>query len=363
MRKILHVDADCFFAAVEMRDNPSLVGKPIAVGGAPGRRGVIATCSYEARKFGVRSAMPSAHAMRLCPDLQILRPDFPRYKAVSSSLMEILSEYATAIEPLSLDEAFLDVSDSQHCEGSATRIAYTILRRVQAELGITVSAGVAPIKFLAKIASDWRKPNGVFVVPPSEVDVFTSELPVQRLPGVGPVTAQKLQKLGAYQCRDIRTLGLAEMAKHFGSHGLQLHQRAFGIDEREVIESRLRKSLSVERTYAEDQQASQLGKAVPALLQELQARFHKHKAHYFAHKFFVKLKFDTFQQTTLEAPLPSLSQWPNAEAYTRLLLTAWHRAQQPVRLIGLGVRLKENAEGQNAVWQQLNLFPSSQNLH
>lgn len=356
MRKILHIDADCFFAAVEIRDNPALAGKPIAVGGSPGRRGVVATCSYEARKFGVRSAMPSAHALRLCPDLLIIKPNFARYKEVSCSLMEILAEYADAVEPLSLDEAYLDVSESRHCCASATLIAQQILHRVRKELGITVSAGAAPVKFLAKIASDWRKPNGMFVIAPSEVDSFVAALPVERLPGVGPVATQKLHKYGLYQCADIRAFGAPAMAKHFGSHGHHLYQRSWGIDKASVSETRVRKSLSVERTYATDQQGTELTAAVPALMDELTARFSKHKGRYLVQKLFVKLKFADFQQTTLEAPLPAVTVWPSEEAFARLLLAAWQRAQQPVRLIGLGVRLKDTLTSENAAWQQLTLI-------
>lgn len=356
MRKILHIDADCFFAAVEIRDNPSLAGRPIAVGGAPGRRGVVATCSYEARKFGVRSAMPSAHALRLCPDLEIIKPNFPRYKEVSAALLEILSRYADVVEPLSLDEAFLDVSHSQQCRASATFIAQHILQTVRAELGITVSAGAAPVKFLAKIASDWRKPNGLFVISPAEVEQFIAALPVQRLPGVGPVATQKLHKYGLYRCADIRALGATAMAKRFGSHGHHLYLRSCGVDASEVVETRVRKSLSVERTYAADQQATELRAAVPALMAELRTRFDKHRDRYLAQKFFVKLKFADFQQTTLEAPLASVVSWPDEDAFVRLLLAAWQRAKQPVRLIGLGVRLKDTFAPRDAAWQQLNLW-------
>lgn len=356
MRKILHIDADCFFAAVEVRDNSALKGRPIAVGGSAARRGVIATCSYEARRFGVRSAMPSAVALRLCPDLHIIEPNFSRYREVSAALMEILGEYANVIEPLSLDEAYLDVTQSDHCQASATRIAQCILERVHAELGITVSAGAAPVKFLAKIASDWRKPNGIYVIPPAEVASFTAALPVQRLPGVGPVTTLKLQKFGLYQCADIRAFGATAMAAHFGSHGHQLYQRSCGVDESLVVESRVRKSLSVERTYATDQQGVELSAAVPALFAELQDRFHKYRGRYLAQKFFVKLKFDNFQQTTVEAPLPAVSVWPNEEAFIRLLWAAWQRAQQPVRLIGLGVRLRDTHAPSDAAWQQLKLL-------
>lgn len=356
MRKILHIDADCFFASVEIRDNPTLAGRPIAVGGSPGRRGVIATCSYEARKFGVHSAMPSAHALRLCPDLQLIKPNFERYKEVSAGIMEILADYATAVEPLSLDEAYLDVSESDYFDSSATRIAQQILQRVRSELGITVSAGAAPVKFLAKIASDWRKPNGLYVIPPKAVEGFTAVLPVQRLPGVGPVTAQKLHKFGLYQCSDIRAFGVAAMARHFGNHGHQLYQHACGIDERAVVETRVRKSLSVEHTYERDRQGAELRAEVPLLFEELEKRYQKVRGRYLAQKFFVKLKFDNFQQTTLEAPLPAVNSWPNEEGFARLVLAAWQRAQQPVRLVGLGVKLKDTQSSSGAAWQQLTLI-------
>jgi DNA polymerase IV len=356
VRKILHIDADCFFASVEIRDNPSLIGKPIAVGGLPGRRGVIATCSYEARKFGVRSAMPSAHAMRLCPDLQILKPNFERYKAVSAGLMDILAEYASAIEPLSLDEAFLDVSSSEHCQNSATRLAQHIQQRVKNELGITVSAGAAPVKFLAKIASGWRKPHGLFVITPADVERFSATLAVQRLPGVGPVMTQKLQKYGLYQCSDIRKVGEGMMVQSFGKIGGQLFQRAWGIDERAVEESSARKSLSVEQTYATDLDGPQLFAELPALLERLSHRLEQCRSTYLAQKCFVKLKFDNFQQTTLEAPLPRCSESPSEDYFARLLSTAWSRARQPVRLLGVGVKLRDLRASRDAAWQQLALL-------
>ncbi|PXB98999.1 DNA polymerase IV, partial [Pseudomonas aeruginosa] len=178
MRKIIHIDCDCFYAALEMRDDPSLRGKALAVGGSPDKRGVVATCSYEARAYGVRSAMAMRTALKLCPDLLVVRPRFDVYRAVSKQIHAIFRDYTDLIEPLSLDEAYLDVSASPHFAGSATRIAQDIRRRVAEELHITVSAGVAPNKFLAKIASDWRKPDGLFVITPEQVDGFVAELPV-----------------------------------------------------------------------------------------------------------------------------------------------------------------------------------------
>src|SRR5690606_11530943 len=204
VRKIIHVDCDCFYAAIEMRDDPSLAGKPLAVGGSPDKRGVVATCNYDARAYGVRSAMPMRTAVKLCPDLTIVRPRMDVYKAVSRQIHQIFRDYTEIIEPLSLDEAYLDVSDSSHFNGSATRIAREIRRRVASELHITVSAGVAPNKFIAKIASDWRKPDGMFVVTPEQVDEFVAALPVNKLHGVGKVTAEKMARLGIRTCADLR---------------------------------------------------------------------------------------------------------------------------------------------------------------
>ncbi|MDR2032082.1 MAG: DNA polymerase IV, partial [Azoarcus sp.] len=211
MRKIIHCDCDCFYAAVEMRDDPSLRGKPLAVGGRPEARGVIATCNYEARAFGVHSAMSTAHALRLCPRIILLPPDFRRYRAASRQILAIYRDYTPRVEPLSLDEAYLEVSGLERCQGSATRMAEEIRARIRAEVRITASAGIAPNKFLAKVASDWNKPDGQFVVRPQEVDAFVAALPVEKIFGVGKVTAARLQKCGVRTCGDLRAWDLARL--------------------------------------------------------------------------------------------------------------------------------------------------------
>jgi len=348
-RKILHIDCDCFYAAIEMRDDPRLAAKPLAVGGAADRRGVIATCNYEARAYGVRSAMASAYALKLCPQLVIVKPRMEVYKAVSKEIQAIFQDYTELIEPLSLDEAFLDVSHSPHFAGSATRIAEDIRRRVFTQLHITVSAGVAPSKFLAKIASDWRKPNGLFVITPQQVEAFVCTLAVNKLHGVGQVTADKLGRLGVVNCLQLREFSKLALAREFGSFGERLWGLARGIDERAVqIDSR-RQSVSVENTYDQDlpDLAACLEK-LPPLLDALAIRLARLGSSYRPDKPFVKIKFHDFTQTTLE----QAGAGQDLDSYRLLLSNAFARGAKPVRLLGVGVRLLDL----RSAFQQLELF-------
>ncbi|RBH54766.1 MULTISPECIES: DNA polymerase IV [Pseudomonas] len=348
-RKIIHVDCDCFYAAIEMRDNPSLAGKPMAVGGSADRRGVIATCNYEARAFGVRSAMSSRHALSLCPDLVIVKPRMDAYKEASKDIQAIFRDYTDLIEPLSLDEAYLDVSDSPHFAGSATRIAQDIRRRVSKQLHITVSAGVAPNKFLAKIASDWKKPNGLFVITPDQVEDFVAGLPVNKLHGVGKVTADKLGRLGITDCLQLREWGKLALVREFGSFGERLWGLARGIDERLVHNDSRRQSVSVENTYDADlpDLASCLEK-LPELMETLAGRIARLDSSYRPGKPFVKVKFHDFTQTTLE----QAGAGRDLEGYRQLLSQAFARGDRPVRLLGIGVRLQDLRGGH----EQLELF-------
>lgn len=347
-RKIIHVDCDCFYAAIEMRDDPRLATRPLAVGGAPDRRGVIATCNYEARAHGVRSAMPARQALKLCPELLIVRPRFEAYKAASREIQRILRDYTEFVEPLSLDEAYLDVSASPHFSGSATRIAQDIRRRVWHELRITVSAGVAPNKFLAKIASDWRKPDGLFVISPAEVEAFVAELPVNRLHGVGKVTAERLGRLGIRTCKELRQWSRLALVREFGSFGERLGQLAWGIDERPVEVDSRRQSLSVEHTYARDlPDLAACLERLPQLLEELDGRLARLDDSYRPDKPFVKVKFHDFTQTTLE----QAGAGRGLDSYRRLLGAAFARGARPVRLLGVGVRLLDGRGG-----EQLELF-------
>ena len=229
MRKIIHCDCDSFYASVEMRDDASLRELPIAVGGSASRRGVIATCNYEARKYGLHSAMPMAQALRLCPDLVVVPTNMEKYRVESQRVQSIFYEYTDLVEPLSLDEAFLDVSECKQHQGSATRIAEEIRNRVREEVGITISAGIAPNKFLAKIASDWKKPDGQFTVTPQDIDAFMIELPVAKIFGVGSVTAKKMSAMNIHTCGDLQQIAASELAKRFGKFGTRLHQQCLSL--------------------------------------------------------------------------------------------------------------------------------------
>lgn len=355
-RKIIHCDCDCFYASIEMRDNPSLLGKPIAVGGSPKKRGVIATCNYEAREFGIHSAMASATARIRCPNLIIIRPDMDKYREASKGIHEIFRYYTDIIEPLSLDEAFLDVSACEFHQGSATLIAQDIRERVKKSIGITISAGIAPNKFLAKIASDWNKPDGQFVIKPAEVEKFIEKLPVKKLHGVGKVTAAKMKRLGIEECGDLRTLEKMKLQRYFGSLGERLHQLSLGVDNREVKTERIRKSVSVENTYSNDLEDLNICiNEIPTLIIQLEKRLKKTIPKYSIAKQFVKIKFHDFIQTTVEM----ISTSADVENFKNLCKEGYARGEKPVRLLGVGVRLRPKSltELEQSDSDQLSLIP------
>lgn len=355
-RKIIHCDCDCFYASIEMRDNPALRGKPIAVGGSPERRGVVATCNYEAREFGIHSAMASATARRLCPDLIIIRTDMEKYRLASSQIHEIFQRYTDLIEPLSLDEAFLDVSDCDEFRGSATRIAEAIRNEVREVVGITISAGIAPNKFLAKIASDWNKPDGQFAVLPNDVDDFVAKLAVKKLHGVGKVTAAKMHRLNLRTCKDLQNFGADALTEHFGSFGERLFELSRGIDNRPVSTDRIRKSVSVENTFDTDlPDLDSSLEAMLGLLPKLELRLKRLDSHYAIKKQFVKLKFHDFVTTTVEM----LSEDTNPENYHTLCEHGFARGERAVRLIGVGVRVEPLENSAEVVsGDQLSLLPA-----
>lgn len=338
MRKIIHVDMDCFYAAIEMRDNPRLRDIPLAIGGSADRRGVISTANYPARRYGVHSAMATATALRLCPQLKLLPGRMEVYKATSRLIRDIFSRYTTLIEPLSLDEAYLDVTDSSLCNGSATLIAQEIRQTIANELQLTASAGVAPIKFLAKVASEQNKPNGQFVITPNNMEAFLMALPLAKIPGVGKVTAKRLGEKGLHTCADVRQYDLAELLRQFGKFGRVLWERCHGIDERAVSPDRLRKSVGVEKTLAADiHHWHECEGLVEQLYQELELRLRRVKPDLHIARQGVKLKFDDFCQTTQEHVWPEL----NKQDLLRLARQTWEERRQTrgVRLVGLHVTL------------------------
>jgi DNA polymerase-4 len=339
MRKIIHIDMDCYFAAVEMRDFPELRGKPIAVGGRSDRRGVISTCSYEARKFGVRSAMSSYHALQLCPQLILVPGRMEVYKSVSLQIREIFHRYTDLVEPLSLDEAYLDVTDCDAHQGSATLIAKAIRDDIYEVTGLTASAGIAPIKFLAKIASDLNKPNGQYVITPNQIADFVKDLPLSKIPGVGKVTSKKLADIGLTTCYDVQQYPKVQLIEAFGKFGHVLVERAQGIDSRQISPHRVRKSVGVETTLAKDIfTLEQCHQVLPQLIQELSARVHRSAKDRQIHKQVVKLKFNDFKQTTIEHRSDEIS----INLFHELLLQALQRSQgRGIRLLGVSVGLAD----------------------
>jgi len=341
MKKFIHIDMDCFYAAVEMRDNPKLANVPLAIGGNS-RRGVLSTANYIAREYGVRSAMSNYHAKQLCPDLVIVPGRMAVYKEASNQIREVFNRYTNLIEPLSLDEAYLDVTDSSVCKGSATLIAQQIRADIYNATGLTASAGIAPIKFIAKIASDENKPNGQFVVLPDEVDDFLAQLPLGKIPGVGKVTLEKLNLKGLYTGKDVREKGVNWMQQHVGNFGVSLYQKCAGEYVGKVSTNRIRKSLSVEHTYEYNKTSLQeCLEQLPTLLDELKVRLEKQQLQNRINKLSVKVKFANFIVTSADQAYHQL----NTEVFTQLLTKAFQRGvQQPVRLLGIGVGIKNEPQ-------------------
>ncbi len=327
---------DCFYAAVHMRDDPRLRGKPVVIGGRPDSRGVVAAASYEARAFGVRSAIPCARAARLCPDAIFLRPEFPRYRAESAKVFEIFRRFTPVVQVVSIDEAYLDVTEHLGEWGSATAIAEAIRDRVGQERGLTVSVGVGPSKLIAKIASDADKPDGLTIVKPARVQSFLDPLPVRALPGVGPATGKRLAKAGIETIRQLRAVDPLRLEGLLGSYGRRLAQFAVGIDDRPVHTERERKSLSSERTYESD--LAELDAILPELdrLSE-QVAAGLEKREIAACTVVIKVRYSDFTTVTRSQTLPQ----PTADgevvrAVARRLLDKTEAGERPVRLLGVG---------------------------
>jgi len=347
-RKIIHIDMDCFFAAVEIRDNPSLMGKPVAVGGSSVKRGVLCTCNYEARKYGIHSAMSTEEALRICPDLIVLPVNSAKYRLASSQVFDIFKKYTEIIEPLSLDEAFLDVTDSMLFNNSATLIAEDIKASIYNACKLTASAGVSVNKFLAKIASDWKKPNGLYVITPDKIKDFILKLPVKKIYGVGKVTYEKLYNMGIITCADLQKISLDILIEKFGSFGERLYELARGIDNREVCVERERKSLSIETTFNYDiSDLNNIYQDLDNLILQLHDRLvKKYSENFIIKKQFLKLKFYDFTQTTVEC----LSNGVESVKFYDLLTEGYKRYKKPVRLLGIGVRfIEKDAKEQNLV--------------
>lgn len=367
---------DCFFAAVEMRDNPKLRHVPLAVGG-DSPRSVLSTCNYQARKYGIRSAMPSTLAKRICPDLVIVPGSFAKYKEASLEINAIFQDYSDLIQPLSLDEAFIEVTGKDFHQGSATLMAKEIKQRIFGKTKLTASAGIAPNKFLAKIASDWKKPDGLFTVPPHQVDAFVKELPVQVLPGVGPVTAQKLHDQGIFNCSQIREMGEDKLKKKFGSFSERLLDYSYGVDHSLVKTDSLRKSVSVERTYLKDKNGfhscrAELGNLLKKAIFRLERWEEKEKAkgrHHLNPLKGISLKMRThdFKTITLDRKLPKeelIKIWRTKQVHQsmesvldELTTTGLQKlGNQGLRLLGIGFKL-EHKQVDTIGPLQLSLFP------
>mgnify|MGYP000612142792 CR=1 FL=1 len=332
LRKIIHIDMDAFYASIEQRDRPELRGRPIAVG-YDGPRGVVATASYEARPYGVRSAMSSARAMRLCPELIFIPSRMEVYKDVSQQIQAIFHDYTELVEPLSLDEAFLDVSHMP----SATLLAQEIKARIRAETGLTASAGVSVNKMLAKIASDYRKPDGLFVIPPKDIGTFVAGLPIEKFFGIGEVTARKMHRLGIHTGADLRLWEEAALVRHFGKAGHSYYEYARGMDGREVVPNRIRKSLGAETTFAQDtDDRERLRAELGAVHEEVWRRLEQKK---FKGKTVVlKLKYDDFRQITRSKTLfATVDSTETLRRVSEELLAGVDFHGRRVRLIGLTV--------------------------
>lgn len=336
---------DCFYAAIEERDNPELRGKPVGVGGSS-RRGVLTTANYEARKFGCHSAMPVFMALEKCPELIIVPTRFDVYKHDSAQIREIFARFTDLVEPLSLDEAFLDVS---HIPQPGTIIASRIRQQIREETGLTASAGIAPNKLIAKIASDWRKPDGQFCVSPADAAEFMRLLPMRKIPGVGSKMTEKLAAMGVETCAQFRAIDKFEWVRRLGSYGAELFERAWGRDERVVTPDSPRKSLSIENTFSENiDNLLELEREMKLLLDELEEKLSGRHTDRQVRSLVVKLKFSDFRQTTAERANPV----PNREIFRELLTEADSRSEgRPARLLGVGVRFQDIS-----AQEQLELF-------
>ena len=338
LRKIIHVDMDAFYASVEQRDNPEYKGKPVVVGGSPqGRGGVVAAASYEARKFGIRSAMPSKKALQLCPHVIFIYPRFDAYKEVSAKIRAIFSRYTDLIEPLSLDEAYLDVTQDKQNIGSAIEIAKHIKQAIRDELNLTASAGVSVNKFLAKIASDMDKPDGLFFIGPSRIESFMENLPVEKFFGVGKVTADRMKMMGLHTGADLKKLSEAELIRRFGKSGAFFYKIVRGVDDRRVIPDRETKSVGAEDTFPYDLMSiEEMDQALDKIGATVHRRLQNHELK--GRTITVKIKYSDFRQVTRSQSFPEgFADLEKITMYAKQLLRAADPEDQKIRLLGISV--------------------------
>lgn len=360
-RKIIHVDMDCFYAQVEILDRPELKDKPVAIGGPSRTQGVICTSNYVARRFGVKSAMPTFQAVKHCPTLTLIPPNFEKYRAIAKTIHRIYQEFTDKIQPLSLDEAYLDVTDKEDFQGSATMMAKAIQQEVFRKTRLTCSAGISFNKMLAKIASDWRKPNGIFTIPPAMREAFMPPLKLATLPGIGAVTSQKLAQANFIYCRDINKNHLPQLIDLLGKKAaFSLLKRSQGFDDSAVITERDRKSLSIERTFFDPVGIEAIGHYIQSMQPKFHHRLQQLKTEELAKKkishLFIKMRFVDFSTHTKEIMLnESLSQRLKVERklnsqLNRLILqhisTIYAHHKKPIRLIGFGIRFKTQQQTQ-----------------
>ena len=360
VRKIIHIDMDAFFAAVEQRDFPEYRNKPLIVGGSPFSRGVVATCSYEARPYGIHSAMPTSRAYRLCPEAIFVKPRFEAYREASQAIRQIFFEYTDLVEPLSLDEAYLDVTESDQHEGSATLIAKAIKTKIKQKTELTASAGVSYNKFLAKIASDLDKPDGLYLIKPKQGAEFVERLPIHKFHGVGKATTEKMHALGIHTGKDLQGLSLAELQQNFGKSGLYYYDIARGIDNRPVVNYRKSQSVGVETTYQQDISDME------TVLTQLQQLFEKasqrvRDKQLSAYTITVKIKYHDFVQITRSRTLAeAISGTIKIKPLLEQLLVNTEVGRRNVRLLGICLSSFTGDKADKPMLGQLDLFESKQ---
>jgi DNA polymerase IV len=357
VRRIVHVDMDAFYASIEQRDDPSIRGKPVAVGHKPSERGVVAAASYEARRFGVHSALSSAVALRLCPDLVLVPPNFAKYRAVSSAVFEIFRSVTPLVEPLSLDEAYLDVTENAWHEPLGMTVARRVKEAIHATTGLTASAGVAPNKFLAKIASGWKKPDGLTVIAPGRVEAFLRELPVDALWGVGPVTARRLRAVGITKTVQLRSVERPVLEQTVGSAADWLVQLAHGIDDRPVVPDRPTKSSGTENTYSKDLvELDRIRAEMERMAADAAAWLERHDL--YARTVTIKVRYSDFTTVTRgHSSLPATRDRGDLVRRSLALLERTEAGRRPVRLLGVTVHNLSDVPGESRPLRRLRPMP------